>query len=213
MFVLLDTRPANYKQFICQTMFKYILLSLLLIPTVSLAQETSDTIHVATDMNAKYYVIGGCHEMVVFQNREKSDTIFYDKLSPFTKEAYYKELKLIKLRQKPISKVDADEVFEYFPIRDSIVNVTKRLGSKRIHVTPRGYEVAFYNKWSKKNEIFEFCFIEGKLSSISRAATNTLPTNDVWTAFNLMPLKEEMQNLDLLIKKLRKMRTKQTQKH
>ena len=151
--------------------------------------------------------------MVVHQSQEKCDTTFYDCISDFTREAYNRELRLIKLRQKPISKVDADEVFDYFSIGDSIVNVTKRLGNKKIHVIPRGYEVAFYNKGRRKNEIFEFCFFDGKLSSIGRASINALPTNDVWTAFFLMSFKEEIHNLDLLIKKLRMNRAGQNKRY
>lgn len=174
------------------------------------AQSLSDTILVATDKAnfavTKYFVLGGTREMVVYQSKEKCDTTFYEDLSDFTKEAYNKELKLIKIRQKHISKINADEVFDYFSIGDSIGNVTKRLGSKKIHITPRGYEVAFYNNKRKKNEIFEFSFFDGKLSSIGRSATNTLPTNDVWLAFKLIPFKEEMNNLEHLIKKLKKMK-------
>lgn len=174
------------------------------------AQSLSDTILVATDKTnsavTKYFVLGGTREMVVYQSKEKCDTTFYDDLSDYTKEAYYKELKLIKIRQKHISKIDADEVFDYFSIGDSIVNVTKHLGNKKLHVTPRGYEVAFYNNKRKKNEIFEFFFINGKLSSIGRSATKSLPTNDVWLAFKLIPFKEEMNNLEHFIKKLKKMK-------
>lgn len=41
---------------------------------------------------------------------------------------------------------------------------------------------------------------------MSRASTNTLPTNDVWLAFNIMPFKNQMKNLEFLINKLRKMK-------
>ena len=144
--------------------------------------------------------------MVVYSTEEKQDTTFYDDLSKETEKAYIEELNLIKFRQLPISKVDADKVFYYFRIGEPIESVTKRLGNKKVHITPRGYEVPFYNSFRKKKELFEFTFMDGKLSSMSRASTNTLPTNDVWLAFNIMPFKNQMKNLELLINKLRKMK-------
>ena len=189
-------------------MKKIIITSILAaITIVSFAQNDLDTLLVRTDKNeisvTKYFVVNGCKEMIVHISNNKCDTTFYDDMSELTREAYIKELKLAKLRQKPISQIYADDVFNYFEIKDSITNVTKRLRNKKIHVTPRGYEVAFYNKFLKRNEIFEFTFFEGKLSSISRASINTLPTNDVWLAFQLMPLKEELNNLEIAIKKMR----------
>ena len=172
--------------------------------------DIPDTLLVRTDNDylsvTRYYVVGRTKEMIVYSTAEKQDTTFYDSLSEETEEAYIKELDLKKIRQLPISKIDADKVLSYFKIGESIESVTKRLGNKKVHVTPRGYEVSFYNSFRKKNEIFEFTFMFGKLSSMSRASTNTLPTNDVWQAFNIMPFKEQMKNLELLINKLRKMK-------
>ena len=48
---------------------------------------------------------------------------------------------------------------------------------------------------AKKDEVFELCFINGKLSSIGRPSTNTLPTNNVWMAFQLLELKDILDNL------------------
>lgn len=172
--------------------------------------DVPDTLLVRTDKNdlsvTRYYVVGRTKEMVVYSSAEKQDTTFYDDLCEETAKAYAKKLELMKLRQLPISKIDADKVFCYFRIGESIESVTKRLGNKKVHITPRGYEVPFYNSFKKRNEIIEFTFMDAKLSSISRASTNTLPTNDVWLAFNIMPLKEQMNNLELLIKKLRKLK-------
>ncbi|MEE0671143.1 hypothetical protein [Prevotella sp.] len=169
-----------------------------------------DTLLVRTDKNdlsvTRYYVVGRTKEMIVYSSAEKQDTTIYDDLCEETKEAYVKELNIMKFRQLPISKIGADKVFSYFRIGESIESVTKRLGNKKVHITPRGYEVPFYNSFRKKNEIFEFTFIDGKLSSMGRASTNTLPTNDVWLAFNIMPLKEQMKDLELLLNKLRKMK-------
>lgn len=172
--------------------------------------DIPDTLLVRTDNDylsiTRYYVVGRTKEMIVYSTAEKQDTTFYDSLSEETKEAYIKELNLIKFRQLPISKIDADKVFSYFRIGESIESVTKRLGNKKVHVTPRGYEVPFYNSFRKKNEIFEFTFMLGKLSSMSRASTNTLPTNDIWLAFNIMPFIKQMKDLEIPINKLRKMK-------
>lgn len=172
--------------------------------------DIPDTLLVRTDNDylsvTRYYVVGRTKEMVVYSTAEKQDTTFYDDLSKETEKAYLEELNLIKFRQLPISKVDADKVFYYFRIGEPIESVTKRLGNKKVHITPRGYEVPFYNSFRKKKELFEFTFMDGKLSSMSRASTNTLPTNEVWLAFNIMPFKNQMKNLELLINKLRKMK-------
>lgn len=172
--------------------------------------DIPDTLLVRTDNDylsvTRYYVVGRTKEMVVYSTAEKQDTTFYDDLSKETEKAYIEELNLIKFRQLPISKVDADKVFYYFRIGEPIESVTKRLGNKKVHITQRGYEVPFYNSFRKKKELFEFTFMDGKLSSMSRASTNTLPTNDVWLAFNIMPFKNQMKNLELLINKLRKMK-------
>lgn len=172
--------------------------------------DIPDTLLVRTDNDylsvTRYYVVGRTKEMVVYSTAEKQDTTFYDDLSKETEKAYIEELNLIKFRQLPISKVDADKVFYYFRIGEPIESVTKRLGNKKVHIRPRGYEVPFYNSFRKKKELFEFTFMDGKLSSMSRASTNTLPTNDVWLAFNIMPFKNQMKNLELLINKLRKMK-------
>lgn len=172
--------------------------------------DIPDTLLVRTDNDylsvTRYYVVGRTKEMVVYSTEEKQDTTFYDDLSKETEKAYIEELNLIKFRQLPISKVDADKFFYYFRIGEPIESVTKRLGNKKVHITPRGYEVPFYNSFRKKKELFEFTFMDGKLSSMSRASTNTLPTNDVWLAFNIMPFKNQMKNLELLINKLRKMK-------
>lgn len=171
------------------------------IPDTRLVRTDNDYLSVT-----RYYVVGRTKEMVVYSTAEKQDTTFYDDLSKETEKAYIEELNLIKFRQLPISKVDADKVFYYFRIGEPIESVTKRLGNKKVHITPRGYEVPFYNSFRKKKELFEFTFMDGKLSSMSRASTNTLPTNDVWLAFNIMPFKNQMKNLELLINKLRKMK-------
>ena len=143
----------------------------------------------------KHYVIDGKREMRIYISDEKRDTTIFADICDYTMEKYRAELNIRKIRELPIEKVDADLVFTYFEIGESIEDVTRRLGKKKVHISNRGYEVVFFNKFSKKNEVFELCFINGKLSSISRPSTNTLPTNNVWMAFQLLELKDILDNL------------------
>lgn len=143
----------------------------------------------------KHYVIDGKHEMRICISDEKRDTTIFADICDYTMEKYRAELNIRKIRELPIEKVDADLVFTYFEIGESIEAVTRRLGKKKVHVSNRGYEVVFFNKFSKRNEVFELCFINGKLSSISRPSTNTLPTNNVWMAFQLLELKDILDSL------------------
>lgn len=143
----------------------------------------------------KHYVIDGKHEMRIYISDEKRDTTIFADICDYTMEKYRAELNIRKIRELPIEKVDADLVFTYFEIGESIEDVTRRLGKKKVHVSNRGYEVVFFNKFSKRNEVFELCFINGKLSSISRPSINTLPTNNVWMAFQLLELKDILDSL------------------
>ena len=139
----------------------------------------------------KHYVIDGKQEMRIYISDEKKDTTIFADICDYTMEKYKAELNSRKIRELPIEKIDADLVFTYFTIGESVEDVTRRLGKKKVHVSNRGYEVVFFNKFSKKNEVFELCFINGKLSS-----TNTLPTNNVWMAFQLLELKDILDNLE-----------------
>ena len=143
----------------------------------------------------KHYVIDGKREMRIYISEGKKDTTIFADICDYTMEKYKVELNNRKIRELPIERIDADLVFTYFPIGESIEDVTRRLGKKKVHVSNRGYEVVFFNKFSQKNEVFEFCFINGKLSSIGRPSTNTLPTNNVWMAFQLLELKDILDNL------------------
>lgn len=116
----------------------------------------------------KHYVIDGKQEMRIYISDEKKDTTIFADICDYTMEKYKAELNSRKIRELPIEKIDADLVFTYFTIGESVEDVTRRLGKKKVHVSNRGYEVVFFNKFSKKNEVFELCFINGKLSSISR---------------------------------------------
>ena len=143
----------------------------------------------------KHYVIDGKCEMLIYISGEKRDTTVFADICDYTMEKYKEEQNKRIIRELPIEKVDADLVFNYFTIGDSIEEVTRRLGKKKVYVTDRGYKVVFFNKFSKRNEVFELCFINGKLSSISRPSTNTFPTNNVRMAFQLLELKEVLDNL------------------
>ena len=143
----------------------------------------------------KHYVIDGKREMRIYISDGKRDTTIFADICDYTMEKYKTELSNRRIRELPIEKIDADLVFTYFTIGESIEDVTRRLGKKKVHVSNRGYEVVFFNKFSKKDEVFELCFINGKLSSIGRPSTNTLPTNNVWMAFQLLELKDILDNL------------------
>lgn len=143
----------------------------------------------------KHYVIDGTREMRIYISDEKKDTTIFADICDYTMEKYKAELNKRKIQKLPIEKIDADLVFTYFTIGESIEEVTRRLGKKKVHVSNRGYEVIFFNKFSKRNEVFELCFINGKLSSINRPSTNTLPTNNVWMAFQLLELKDILENM------------------
>ncbi|MDO4986648.1 MAG: hypothetical protein Q4E48_13250 [Prevotella sp.] len=197
----------------------YILLSLLTLFALNTFGQgkKSDTIYVRTfdaptfSSMSKYYVIDGKREMRITikkDSTEKKDTVYYDDICEETMRIYKEDRKIDSIRALPIEKIDADMAFKYFRIGDSIDIVTKKLGRKKIHVSPTGFKVPFYNKFSRKNELIELSFSEGKLWRISRPSTNTLPTNDVWMAFQLIPLKESLKDLELAVKKLRQKQQK-----
>lgn len=66
------------------------------------------------------------------------------------------------------------------------------------------YQAMFFNDKYKKNEVFSFKIWDRKVSRISRPSTNTLPTKDVWTAFQIIQLKEYLGDMEVLIQQLRK---------
>ena len=178
----------------------FLFLVILLNFLAGYAQEyISDTILVRTDITpdvvSKHYVIRGTREMVIFIYKEKLDTVFYNSVSDYTMERYKHELYLNRLRNKPVSKIGADEVFDYFPLGATFTDVVNRLGNKKVYVTNTGFKVLFYNKFHKKNEVLEFRFEDEKLSSLSRPSTNTLPTNDIQEAFQLLKLRDDLKKI------------------
>ena len=173
-------------------------------------ESIPDTILVKTELGhmitdtTRYYVIHGSREMVIDISNEKKDTVFFDDISEEIRDCYQRQLELLEIRALPIEKVYADMVFDYFTIGESIESVTKRLGKKKIHVSGNCYQIAFYDKFSKKNEVFDLIFSDGKIWSIQRQSTNTLPTNDVWEAFELVQIEENLNNLENVCKALNK---------
>lgn len=153
-----------------------------------------------TDIS-RYYIINSEKMMVVCTEEQLHyiDTFYFDKMSEYLQEEYNREVEktqwLAKLKSKNVSEVDAREVFDYFKGTD-IVEFTKRMGNKKLAVTPCCYETTFYDKYEKKDVLFQFTFSDsGKLSSIKRESTNTMPTNDVWTAFMLVETVETFRDL------------------
>lgn len=163
-----------------------------------------------TDIN-RYYIIYS-NKMMVTCTEEKlqyRDTFYFDKMPEFLLEDYQKEVahaqRFSKLRSKNVSEIDAREVFDYFPRGTDIVEFTKLMGKKNLAVTPCCYETTFYDKLEKKDILFQFTFSEsGKLSSVKRESTNTMPSNDVWSAFMILETVESFRDLSKALEILRK---------
>ena len=177
------------------------------IPFVGFAQN--DTLHISTDKRdgvvySRYYVIDDTKFMIVHYNSENNDTIIESSIPDYYLEFYKREVMLRNLKRKDVSKVVADEVFDYFKGLTE-EELLQKLSNKKVAVDIDGsYQALFYNEKSKKNEVFSFKIWDGKVSRISRPSTNTLPTNNVWTAFQIIELKEYLGNMELLIEQLRK---------
>lgn len=177
------------------------------IPFVGFAQN--DTLHISTDKRdgvvySRYYVIDDTKFMIVHYNSENNDTIIENSIPDYYLEFYKREVMLRNLKRKDVSKVVADEVFDHFKGLTE-EELLQKLSNKKVAVDIDGsYQALFYNEKSKKNEVFSFKIWDGKVSRISRPSTNTLPTNNVWTAFQIIELREYLGNMELLIEQLRK---------
>lgn len=176
-------------------------------PVITYAQE--DTLHISTDKRngivySRYYVINDSQFMIVHYKAEKNDTIMEESIPEYYQEFYKREVSLRDLKRKDVSKVVADEVFDYFKGLTEEELLTK-LSNKKVAVDLDGsYQAMFFNDKSKKNEVFSFKIWDRKVSRISRPSTNTLPTKDVWTAFQIIQLKEYLGDMEVLIQQLRK---------
>ena len=184
-----------------------LIIFLCMAPVITYAQE--DTLHISTDKRdgivySRYYVINDSQFMIVHYKAEKNDTIMEESIPEYYQEFYKREVYLRDLKRKDVSKVVADEVFDYFKGLTEEELLTK-LSNKKVAVDLDGsYQAMFFNDKSKKNEVFSFKIWDGKVSRISRPSTNTLPTNDVWTAFQIIQLKEYLGDMEVLIQQLRK---------
>ena len=184
-----------------------LIIFLCMAPVITYAQE--DTLHISTDKRdgivySRYYVINDSQFMIVHYNKEKNDTIMEESIPEYYQEFYKREVYLRDLKRKDVSKVVADEVFDYFKGLTEEELLTK-LSNKKVAVDLDGrYQAMFFNDKSKKNEVFSFKIWDGKVSRISRPSTNTLPTKDVWTAFQIIQLKEYLGDMEVLIQQLRK---------
>ena len=184
-----------------------LIIFLCMAPVITYAQE--DTLHISTDKRdgivySRYYVINDSQFMIVHYKSEKNDTIMEESIPEYYQEFYKREVYLRDLKRKDVSKVVADEVFDYFKGLTEEELLTK-LSNKKVAVDLDGsYQAMFFNDKSKKNEVFSFKIWDRKVSRISRPSTNTLPTKDVWTAFQIIQLKEYLGDMEVLIQQLRK---------
>ena len=184
-----------------------LIIFLCMAPVITYAQE--DTLHISTDKRdgivySRYYVINDSQFMIVHYKAEKNDTIMEESIPEYYQEFYKREVYLRDQKRKDVSKVVADEVFDYFKGLTEEELLTK-LSNKKVAVDLDGsYQAMFFNDKSKKNEVFSFKIWDGKVSRISRPSTNTLPTKDVWTAFQIIQLKEYLGDMEVLIQQLRK---------
>ena len=184
-----------------------LIIFLCMAPVITYAQE--DTLHISTDKRngivySRYYVINDSQFMIVHYNKEKNDTIMEESIPEYYQEFYKREVYLRDLKRKDVSKIVADEVFDYFKGLTEEELLTK-LSNKKVAVDLDGsYQAMFFNDKSKKNEVLSFKIWDRKVSRISRPSTNTLPTKDVWTAFQIIQLKEYLGDMEVLIQQLRK---------
>lgn len=169
-----------------------------------------DTILIRTDrgniITSRFYVVNGKDliRISVNSDTEKCDTAFFEGLDEEDIIRYNKEVYLIKLRSKPIEQINDKEAFDYFQIGDSIEYFLSKLGSKKVHISYTGYQLSFPDEISGKPQVIEYKFWDdGLLHGIERITkNNTLPTNDVWTAFQLMQIKESLNDLEKAVKLL-----------
>lgn len=130
---------------------------------------------------------------------------FFEGLDKDDLQRYNSAIYSIKLRQKPIEQINDREAFDYFEIGDSLEYFLSKLGNKKVHVSYTGYQLSFPDELTEKPQIIEYKFwSDGILHGIERMTkVNTLPTNDVWTAFQLVEIKESLNDLGRAVNLLR----------
>ena len=130
-------------------------------PVITYAQE--DTLHISTDKRdgivySRYYVINDSQFMIVHYKAEKNDTIYEESIPEYYQEFYKREVYLRDLKRKDVSKVVADEVFDYFKGLTEEELLTK-LSNKKVAVDLDGsYQAMFFNDKSKKMRCFPLRF-------------------------------------------------------
>ena len=170
-----------------------------------------DTVLIRTDrgniITSRFYVVNA-KDLIRIDYKadtEKSDTTFFEGLNEDDLRLYNSAIYSIKLRQKPIEQINDQEAFYYFEIGDSLEYFLSKLGSKKVYVSYTGYQLSFPEELTGKPQIIEYKFWDdGILHGIERITkVNTLPTNDVWTAFQLIEIKESLNDLEQAVNLLR----------
>ena len=170
-----------------------------------------DTVLIRTDKGnittSRFYVVNA-KDLIRIDYKadtEKSDTTFFEGLNEDDIRLYNSAIYHIKLRQKPIEQINDREAFDYFEIGDSLEYFLSKLGNKKVHVSYTGFQLSFPDELTGKHQIIEYKFWDdGILHGIERITrVNTLPTNDVWTAFQLIEIKESLNDLEKAVNLLR----------
>ncbi len=157
------------------------------------------------------YGIKGKRVMKIVNFYGRCDTVYQDGLAQADLSEYNSAIKKAYYRSLPFENINDRNIFNCFYIGDSLQDFLSRLGTKKVHISDRGgYQITVPDALTKKPETFEFFFYDDKISKIERITRprNTLPTNDIWTAFQLMQLKDELGDLEKATKRLRQSRKK-----
>lgn len=170
-----------------------------------------DTILIRTDRGnitaSRFYVINAKNLIRIDYNAntEKRDTLFFEGLDKDNQRLYNHEVYLLQLRSKSIEHINDREALNYFQVGDSLSYFLSKLGTKKVHLSNTGYQLSFPDEVTEKPQVIEYKFGDnGILHGIERITKiNSLPTNDVWTAFQLIEIKESLNDLEKAVNLLR----------
>lgn len=153
-----------------------------------------DTLQISKDK----YGLRGQKIMRIINFYGRRDTIYQHGFTESEIRDYESAIRAAYLRSKPIEKINDREVFSYFAIGDTIQDFLKRTGNKKIHIVDDNcYQLTFPHELTKEPQIIEFNFYDGKLSNIKRITPiNSLPTNNVRTAFQLLKFKDDLDKIE-----------------
>ena len=187
----------------------YFPLLLILLSTSLIAQvRIPDTLLVQTRRNPVFhqsiYVLNGEREMIVNHGDTKNDTVYIPYLEEDVRVYYNMSVRTLEIRAKKLKDLDADEVFDYFPMGISVEETLRKLEGKKVAIYDSKLEVEFFNRFAKTNEVFTFRFNDGKLCEVSRPGTSHLPTNNLSDAFFLVQLKSNVSRWQEAIERLKK---------